>query len=128
MLSWEHVTELTSCISHCRDHHIPIYDYVPDGMSSLMMSVFALISWIYESAAILIQYKGRQYNNVPKNEVIQTVEADDLCVICDDNAADHIFIPCGHICVCGSCATKFAGNSKCPLCRTVAQIFQTYRS
>ena len=45
MLSWEYVTELTSCVSHCSDHHIPMYDYVPDGMSSFMIDVFAVITW-----------------------------------------------------------------------------------
>ena len=129
MLSWDHVTELSSCISHCNDNHIPIYDYVPNGMSSFMISVFAANTWIYGSAAILLQYRGRQYikNSRKKAKIQTTVELDNLCVICDDNASNHIFIPCGHICICGSCVTRFVSNPKCPMCRTVGQIFQTYR-
>jgi hypothetical protein len=29
-----------------------------------------------------------------------------LCVICLENIADHVVLPCGHLCLCGSCSKK----------------------
>lgn len=38
------------------------------------------------------------------------------CVICFDLQCDVIFLPCGHLCCCSTCADKvFAG---CPMCRS----------
>jgi hypothetical protein len=31
-----------------------------------------------------------------------------------DTARTHMFVPCGHLCVCAHCAAAVA---KCPLCR-----------
>jgi hypothetical protein len=45
----------------------------------------------------------------------------ELCVICWDNKADHVFIPCGHLCICASCSRKaeYLGccYKKCPVCQ-----------
>ena len=50
------------------------------------------------------------------------------CVICLASPKTHAFIPCGHLCACGRCATESMERSDaCPLCRkgaiTVSQIF-----
>ncbi len=50
------------------------------------------------------------------------------CVICLGPPKTHAFIPCGHLCVCGSCAaTSIERSDSCPLCRKrairVSQIF-----
>jgi hypothetical protein len=29
-----------------------------------------------------------------------------LCVICLENIADHVVLPCGHLCLCGGCSKK----------------------
>lgn len=38
------------------------------------------------------------------------------CVICLGNAPNIIFAPCGHLCSCSECFTKFK-EKKCPICR-----------
>jgi hypothetical protein len=45
---------------------------------------------------------------------------DDDCVVCMDALRTHLFVPCGHMCVCGDCAMIVSGEggtNECPLCR-----------
>mmetsp|Transcript_8619 Transcript_8619/g.15254 ORF Transcript_8619/g.15254 Transcript_8619/m.15254 type:complete len:109 (-) Transcript_8619:119-445(-) len=47
------------------------------------------------------------------------------CCICLDEDKDAVFIPCGHVCCCESCAKQIQGSSehRCPICRgNVAQV------
>eukprot|EP01094_Clydonella_sp_ATCC50884_P028763 TRINITY_DN8747_c0_g1_i1.p1 TRINITY_DN8747_c0_g1~~TRINITY_DN8747_c0_g1_i1.p1 ORF type:complete len:421 (+),score=99.55 TRINITY_DN8747_c0_g1_i1:89-1264(+) len=37
-----------------------------------------------------------------------------LCVVCFVEPKSHVLLPCGHICLCGTCASALA---YCPLCR-----------
>lgn len=46
---------------------------------------------------------------------------DDDCVVCLCVAKDTVLVPCGHFCVCSSCA---ANLPNCPMCRTVIQFRQ----
>ena len=40
------------------------------------------------------------------------------CVVCFDRDVSHIFVPCGHQCVCERCAaTVMATSCECPICR-----------
>ena len=40
------------------------------------------------------------------------------CVVCMDAARTHLFVPCGHQCVCAACAeTLRRGKRPCPMCR-----------
>jgi hypothetical protein len=39
-----------------------------------------------------------------------------LCTICMDNLIEILFVPCGHLCCCSSCAKQIQ-NKKCPICR-----------
>ena len=49
-------------------------------------------------------------------------ETNKECVICWDNAATHVTVPCGHVCLCAKCAK---GLMECPICRTA--LMQTMR-
>lgn len=42
------------------------------------------------------------------------------CVVCLDAPRSHLFVPCGHRCVCGPCAEAVLsdGTSECPMCRS----------
>lgn len=46
---------------------------------------------------------------------------DSECVICLSAPKDTVLVPCGHYCVCSSCA---ANVPSCPMCRTVIQFRQ----
>ena len=40
------------------------------------------------------------------------------CTICGDEARSHAFVPCGHLCACGECASKvMRRDPRCPVCR-----------
>mmetsp|Transcript_20983 Transcript_20983/g.52051 ORF Transcript_20983/g.52051 Transcript_20983/m.52051 type:complete len:220 (-) Transcript_20983:182-841(-) len=45
------------------------------------------------------------------------------CVVCLERKADHVVVPCGHMCLCGDCAKKIIGThpsnhkSLCPVGR-----------
>lgn len=41
-----------------------------------------------------------------------TYQTSRICVICLENEADHVVIPCGHQCLCGSCAKKVLAGGK----------------
>jgi hypothetical protein len=44
------------------------------------------------------------------------------CVVCDDEAATHAFIPCGHKCVCSTDAAEMIRRGMpCPMCRSPAE-------
>uniref|UniRef100_A0A1S4HCF5 RING-type domain-containing protein n=2 Tax=gambiae species complex TaxID=44542 RepID=A0A1S4HCF5_ANOGA len=41
------------------------------------------------------------------------------CIICEDDDRTIVFVPCGHLCVCKTCARNIAYyNPVCPVCRT----------
>ena len=47
----------------------------------------------------------------------------EACVICLDSPSSHAFVPCGHLCVCLSCAAMVmrSDSRECPMCRTTPQ-------
>jgi len=53
--------------------------------------------------------------------------ADDTCAICLGGVKTHLLLPCGHKCLCTSCATEYAAIATCPICRgRVEQIHRVY--
>ncbi|GAV78716.1 GIDE domain-containing protein/zf-C3HC4_3 domain-containing protein [Cephalotus follicularis] len=49
----------------------------------------------------------------------------DLCVICLEQEYNSVFVPCGHMCCCTTCASHL---SNCPLCRRrIEQVVKTFR-
>ena len=49
--------------------------------------------------------------------------ADGQCIVCLDASMRHTFVPCGHYCVCASCAAEIMSSPapRCPLCREVCE-------
>ena len=48
---------------------------------------------------------------------------EDACVVCMTNRKNFAYVPCGHLCVCSSCAemeTSCSGG-RCPICRAQAE-------
>ena len=56
---------------------------------------------------------------------------EDCCIVCFEQSATLAFVPCGHQCVCKTCAeaiTDSGGAGKCPYCRTESiMTIQIYR-
>lgn len=50
-------------------------------------------------------------------------EQSDLCVVCLDSRCTHVFVPCGHLCVCSTCADMVIQTDlqECPMCRVPSQ-------
>ena len=47
---------------------------------------------------------------------------DGECCVCLDKQTTHAFVPCGHLCVCSSCAELLMRvDAKCPYCRARAK-------
>jgi len=65
------------------------------------------------------------------NRKLEYTEVDDsdACVICLNEAKTHVITPCGHQCLCGSCALKLNVRSACcPVCRNQTDaIFRVYK-
>ncbi|CAE8618720.1 unnamed protein product [Polarella glacialis] len=61
----------------------------------------------------------------PSSEQVPEDEDEELlCVICMALPKTHAFIPCGHRCVCGGCASAIVGvrsGAACPVCRVDTQ-------
>jgi len=64
----------------------------------------------------------RSQCSLPTSEAGRSVPASE-CVVCMDCDATHAFVPCGHQCVCQTCADRTMGregDGKCPCCRVLA--------
>ena len=46
---------------------------------------------------------------------IQEQSNNKRCVVCLNEEANIVFIPCGHVCTCSSCSSQL--QDKCPMCR-----------
>lgn len=75
---------------------------------------------------IYIGFKNSQLKQKgKKNKVHQEEEKKNdvlgQCVVCLEEARTHVFVPCGHICVCKDCCHKvMKKNKKCPMCKQTA--------
>ena len=63
-----------------------------------------------------------------KKKGAAAADASDECVICMDQWKSHIIIPCGHQCVCETCADRITAEGEtCPICRAaVTMIVAVY--
>ena len=53
--------------------------------------------------------------------------ADDVCLVCYENARTHACIPCGHLCLCLDCVNRLWECHElpgCPVCRNLVREFQ----
>jgi hypothetical protein len=50
------------------------------------------------------------------------VSSDAPCVVCNETHDLFAIVPCGHVCVCKTCAEKLSGQ-RCPLCRCKIEHF-----
>lgn len=59
----------------------------------------------------------------------EKVRSDRTCTICINAESTHLFIPCGHFCICEDCASQIMQDSDnvkmCPICK--AQISSVHK-
>ena len=76
------------------------------------------------------QTQATDFRNTETQEVPQPrreAQPESDCVICCDGASTHAMVPCGHHCVCQTCAAK--GFAVCPICRgEVEGVIHIFRS
>jgi len=63
----------------------------------------------------------------PEPQPMEVQDESNDCVICTDAEKTMVFVPCGHMCVCISCAEKLKqqhgdNNVLCPMCRAESTI------
>eukprot|EP01012_Entosiphon_sulcatum_P032037 TRINITY_DN40777_c0_g1_i1.p1 TRINITY_DN40777_c0_g1~~TRINITY_DN40777_c0_g1_i1.p1 ORF type:complete len:538 (+),score=30.76 TRINITY_DN40777_c0_g1_i1:44-1657(+) len=56
-------------------------------------------------------------------------EMEDLCVICFDGPKNGVFVPCGHLAVCITCARRIESKQQsCPVCRcAITQVIHAFK-
>ncbi|CAF1984696.1 unnamed protein product [Rotaria magnacalcarata] len=69
-------------------------------------------------------------SSMPVNPNSNNKVAKSLCVVCMDEEADGVVLPCGHLCGCESCLKMLLNSvAKCPICRahmnSVVKVFQS---
>lgn len=63
-------------------------------------------------------------NDAIKNK-IEDIKNEQTCKVCLDRISDCVFVPCGHVCCCVTCASAL---HKCPICRkNLEKIVKFYR-
>lgn len=52
----------------------------------------------------------------------------DICITCQSEISDAIFIPCGHLCMCMKCSSHWGNDTtKCPICMQVGSVYKVIR-
>jgi len=86
------IDDIDAEFSDCRD-------YLGDGTHRSM------------SDSSLKDYSStKQYDLTP-------LERDGMCIVCWDRPADHVLVPCGHLCLCAECPRRLGEdlNWQCPI-------------
>ena len=93
-------------------------------------STFPLIIWAKTASENLIVYfkgkdkveKVRESFSNPQGsyEVRDIVKFDsEVCVVCDEEEGQDVFVPCGHSCACKKCVDVIVKQGRrCPMCRS----------
>ena len=70
--------------------------------------------------ALRMQQVQAQLGVPPAASTLQAAaDEENMCVVCFDAPKDHAIVPCGHQCVCASCAEQLTKTRTptCPVCR-----------
>ena len=69
--------------------------------------------------------KEKEKDNGEKQD---SEKEDDLCLVCEENKAIMVYVPCGHLVICQTCSTQLSKEShKCIVCRADYQsIIKTF--
>ena len=93
-------------------------------------STFPLIIWAKSADENLIMYfKGKDkmekvresYSNSAANYEVREISkfCSEVCVVCDEEEGQDVFVPCGHRCACKKCVEIIVKQGRrCPMCRS----------
>jgi len=58
-----------------------------------------------------------------KMNISNTLQEENKCCVCFDSKIDTVLVPCGHLCLCLSCAKVITEQNpkRCPICKTNIQ-------
>lgn len=63
-----------------------------------------------------------------KEKTDAQTEVDGECIVCFEAAPSHVVVPCGHLCLCATCAVRVSPH-ECPVCRAhsdcIIRVFTT---
>ncbi|XP_037540741.1 baculoviral IAP repeat-containing protein 7 isoform X2 [Nematolebias whitei] len=62
--------------------------------------------------------RGKAVKDPSPEELLRQLQEERTCKVCMDKLVSIVFIPCGHLVVCGDCA---ASLRHCPICRAVVR-------
>ena len=85
---------------------------------------------ILSELTIVEARKDLDPSSISRNPNSNNKVAKPLCVVCMDEEADGVVLPCGHLCGCEPCLnTLLNSGAKCPICRahinSVVKVFQS---
>jgi len=73
-----------------------------------------------------MQVDSLQQQLARQREELEAAQTEELCVICMEGAASHVFVPCGHLAVCERCVQMAC--VQCPVCRQdVERVVRVFR-
>ena len=100
-----------------------------DSAVSIEEEISAL-QQILSEPIIVEAHKDPVPSSMPVNLKSNNKVAKTLCVVCMDDEADGVILPCGHLCGCEPCLQILLNSEpKCPICRarmnSVVKVFQS---
>ncbi|KAK8880603.1 hypothetical protein M9Y10_003284 [Tritrichomonas musculus] len=87
------------------------------------------VTRVYGKECAELALQNKETYQLCRFPIIQVSEGfkmsqDNLCILCLENKADTIIMPCGHIGVCSKCLNNwFKGNKVCPICRNAGSYY-----
>ena len=92
---------------------------------------FKLLWFVYRISANAIRRHYLSYASSKQRSKLNNLDllrtANDACVVCLDAISNHIYIPCGHRCICQRCAGMWgAKSSTCPFCNVEGKAYRVY--
>ena len=113
----------------------PILAFFPGKLFALNAAVsiqeeLSALQQILFEPTVVEARKDPDPSSMPANPNSNNKVAKSLCIVCMDEEADGVVLPCGHLCGCEPCLKMLLNSgAKCPICRahmnSVVKVFQS---
>eukprot|EP00210_Caulerpa_lentillifera_P000149 g144.t1 len=115
-----------------------VYKWMGIGFGTIGLILVGINLWKHIKSSIKYRRIRKQIEEGMRRRIDQLAEIEDQmmsqstnvdaehhrnCIVCWDNPADAVFIPCGHICTCLTCSKELA---TCPVCRNRCSVYKIY--